>query len=254
MILQLLASFFLITSIFAEPLRVGMELSYPPFETIDAKGNPSGVSVDLAEALGRALGREVEIKNIPFVGLIPALSSRRIDLILSSLSKTAEREKAIRFSDPYLTTGLCLLINRKVAVNTIEELDKKNYTLVVKLGTTGETYARMHIKRATVRSLDQEATCVLEVVQGRASAFIYDQFSVLALSQKYPESTKANLVPFVKESWAIGMRLEDEALQNQVNHFLKAFRAEGGFDKLADKYLKEQKALFAKEGIPFVFQ
>ena len=56
----------------SEPLIVGMELSYPPFETLDAEGKPSGVSVDLADALGKYLGRKIKIDNIPFIGLIPS--------------------------------------------------------------------------------------------------------------------------------------------------------------------------------------
>ena len=54
-------------------LRVGMDLSYPPFETIGPDGQPSGISVELARALGAGLGRSVEIENMPFTGLIPAL-------------------------------------------------------------------------------------------------------------------------------------------------------------------------------------
>ena len=82
-------------------LIVGMELAYPPFEMTDPQGHPAGVSVDLANALGKYLGRDVEIQNIPFDGLIPSLQTRKIDLIISSMTATAERAKTIDFSDPY---------------------------------------------------------------------------------------------------------------------------------------------------------
>ena len=80
-------------------LIVGMELKYPPFEMVDTNGAPTGVSVDLANALGKYLGREVTIENIPFDGLIPSLQTHKIDLIISSMTATAERAKAIDFSD-----------------------------------------------------------------------------------------------------------------------------------------------------------
>ena len=70
------------------PLRVGMELSYPPFEMRDESGAPSGVSVEIARALGDSLGRAVDIQNLPFDGLIPALKTSKIDLILSSMTAT----------------------------------------------------------------------------------------------------------------------------------------------------------------------
>jgi polar amino acid transport system substrate-binding protein len=78
-------------------LIVGMELAYPPFETTDAQGQPAGVSVDLARDLGKQLGREVEIENIPFHGLIPSLQTRKIDLIISSITATPERAKPSPF-------------------------------------------------------------------------------------------------------------------------------------------------------------
>jgi polar amino acid transport system substrate-binding protein len=59
----------------SDKLVVGMELAYPPFETKDADGNPSGVSVDFAKAFGESIGREVEIQNIAWDGLIPALQT-----------------------------------------------------------------------------------------------------------------------------------------------------------------------------------
>lgn len=66
-------------------LVVGMELNYPPFEMVDPQGRPFGLSVDLAQALGRYLHRKVQIENIPFDGLIPALKTGKIDLIISCI-------------------------------------------------------------------------------------------------------------------------------------------------------------------------
>src|SRR6202042_2633709 len=74
-----------------QKLIVGMELKYPPFEMTDTQGQPTGVSVDLAKALGKYLGRDVEIQNIAFDGLIPSLQTHKIDLIISSMTATAER-------------------------------------------------------------------------------------------------------------------------------------------------------------------
>lgn len=105
-------------------LVVGMELASPPFEMADTQGHPAGVSVDLAFALGASLGRKIEIQNMPFDGLIPALKTGRIDLIISSMTATAERAESIDFSDPYLTTGLCLLVPAKSKINSIDEADQ----------------------------------------------------------------------------------------------------------------------------------
>jgi polar amino acid transport system substrate-binding protein len=234
-----------------QPLAIGMELNYPPFEMIDARGQPVGISVDLAAALGQYLHRDVRIENIPFDGLIPALKTGKIDLIISSMTATPERAQSIAFSEPYLRTGLCLLVNRNANIQSIEQADQPGCAVVVKQGTTGQLYARTHLQRARVLVVEKEDACVLEVVQGKAQAFIYDQMSVFHHWQRNPQTTTALLKPFQEEDWAIGLRRGDDALKSQVNAFLSAYRAEGGFHRLGDKYLKEQKAAFQKLGVPF---
>jgi polar amino acid transport system substrate-binding protein len=236
----------------ADALRVGMELSYPPFEMANAQGQPEGVSVDLAGALAETLGRKLEILNIPFDGLIPSLKTRKIDLILSSMTATPERAKAIDFSDPYLATGLCLLVAKNSPVQKAADCDQPGRTVAVKQGTTGHLHAR-GFKQARVLVLDRETACVLEVVQGKADAFLYDQMSVLKHWQQHPDTTRALLEPFQKERWAIGFRKGDEALRLQVNAFLRDFRARSGFETLGNRWLGPQKEAFRAAGIPFVF-
>jgi polar amino acid transport system substrate-binding protein len=234
-------------------LVVGMELAYPPFEMIDIQGRPAGVSVDLALALGRSLGREVQFVNIPFDGLIPSLQTHKIDVIISSMTATPERARSIAFSDPYLKTGLCLLVGKNSPIQSIEDADQPGRTVVVKQGTTGHIYATGHVKKAKLLVVDKEDACVLEVVQGKADAFIYDQISTYANWQRNQETTRPLLKPFQEESWAAGLRLDDTNMLGQVNHFLKDFKEHGGFEQLGDRYLKEQKEAFRKLGYPFYF-
>ena len=236
-----------------KPLVVGMDLSYPPFETRDTAGAPIGVSVDLAKALGEYLHRPVQIENIPFAGLIPALKTSRIDLVLSSMTATPERAQSIDFSEPYLRTGLCLLVGAKTGIQSITDADRAGRSVAVVKGTTGHIYATQHLKAARVLVLDQPASCVLEVAQGKADAFLFDQLSNLQNWRKNPETTRAILTPFQAETWAIGLRKGNDALRTQVNAFLADYKAKGGFDKLGDKWLAEQKAEFQKLGVPFVF-
>ncbi len=230
-----------------------MNLESPPFEMSDTQGNPAGVSVDLANALGTYLGRKIVIENMPFNGLLPALKTDKIDLILSSMTATPERAESIDFSDPYLKTGLCLLVNAKSDIRGIQDADQPGKAVCVKKGTTGALYALAHIAKAQVLVLDGEAPCVLEVVQGKSDAFIYDQMSVYKNWRANPETTRAVLKPFQVESWAIGLRKGRPELKARVNAFLADFRAKNGFEQLGDRYLKEQKDAFRKMGYPFFF-
>src|SRR5438552_3205670 len=150
-----------------EKLVVGMEMAYPPFEMTDPQNRPTGVSADLAKALAKYLGKELEIQNLPFDGLIPALKTGKINLIISSMTATPERAQSIDFSEPYLKTGLCLLVGKKTGIQSIADADHAGQTVVVVKGTTGHLYATQHLKFARTLVLDQPATCVLEVAQGK---------------------------------------------------------------------------------------
>jgi polar amino acid transport system substrate-binding protein len=236
-----------------KPLIVGMELNYPPFEMTDAAGKPSGVGVEMAQALAAYLHRPIDIENMQFEGLIPALKTGRIDLVISSMTATDERRKSIDFSDPYLSTGLSILAKKSGPIQSIADVDKTGVTVVVKIGTTSATYAKDHFKNATVLAFEQDTACALEVVQGKADAFIYDQMSIYQYAKKHPDTTRGLLEPFQHESWAIGIRKGNVDLEKQVNAFLRDFKARKGFDALGDKYLKEDKEAFRKMGFPFYF-
>lgn len=238
-----------------EELVIGMELAYPPFETTDEKGNPAGLSVEMSEELGKYLGKKVKIENMAFNGLIPALQTKKIDLIISSMSITEERLKSIDFSKPYARINLAILINKNSPVNNIQDLNVKGRKVAVKKGTTGHSYAEANLKNAEIMVFDKESACVLEVVQGKADAFIYDQLTVHKNWKQYPQATKVNLQPFEDKSqeWGIGMRKENPELKEKINAFIDDFKSKGGFDKLADKHLKDEKETFKEMGIPFFF-
>lgn len=234
-----------------KPLIVGMELAYPPFEMTDTAGKPTGVSVDLASDLAKSLGRPVVIQNTSFDGLIPALKTGKVDLVISSMTATAERAQSIDFSEPYLSTGLCLLLKKDSAAKGIADLDQAGVKVAVKKGTTGHLYATSQLKKAEILVLDKESAAVLEVSQGKADAFIYDQMSTYQNWQRNKSTTRAILEPFQKESWAVGIGKGRDELKSQVNAFIRDYRAKGGFDQLGERYLKDMKDEFKRLGYSF---
>lgn len=232
---------------------VGMDLSYPPFETIDEKGQPTGISVEIAEGLAHSLQKKLKIENIPFTGLIPTLQKGGVDCVISSLTANEERRKTIEFSEPYLQIGLALLVRKDSPITDVASLDQPGRSLVVRQGTTGEVWARKNLKNAQILSVEKENSAVLEVVQGKADAFIYDQMSIWKNWQNNQGTTKALLAPIHEEYWAVGLKKGDEALKKQVDAFIDQFRKDGGFEKLGDKYLKDQKEAFKAQGLSFYF-
>ncbi len=264
--LMLVLSLFLILTITAGALAgcgqakstrlvVGMELAYPPFETTSTDNTPTGISVDFAKALGDKLGREVVIENIAWSGLIPALETGKIDLIISSMTITAERQKTIDFSDPYAMSNLALLIGKNSPVNSYADLAADGRMLAVKKGSTGHIYAEKNLPAANYRVFDKESACILEVVQGKADAFTYDQLTIYRNWQDNKDTTRVNLAPYQEapEYWGVGIKKGNDELKSQVNAFIADYRKSGGFNELAARYLTDEQKTFADLGIPFFF-
>lgn len=233
------------------PFVVGMEMAYPPFEMRGPDNVPDGISVRMAEDLAAYLGRPLELRDVEWNGIIPALQSGKIDAIISSMTRTEERARAIDFSDGYVTNGLCMLVGKESSIQSVGDL--KGAKVAVKLATTGHQWARENLKDAKLILLDDAASCALEVVQGKADAFIYDQISIYQFWKKYEEVTRPILNPIRNETWAVGIRKGDDELREQVNAFLMDYREKGKFDELADRYMAEQKRVFEEMGVPFIF-
>jgi len=234
-------------------LKIGMELAYPPFETKDNAGNPSGVSVDLAKAFAASLGMDADIQNIAWDGLIPSLQTGKVDVVISSMTITDKRKEQVDFSDPYAKAYLALLVGLKSPVQKADDLNAAGRVIAVKQGSTGDTYAREHFPKATVNAFDSENACVTEVSQGKADAFIYDQLTIYRNSVQFSSTTRALFIPSQNaESWGMALK-KDSDLTAKANAFLKKFTADGGFETLTDKYLKQEKATFDKMGFAFFF-
>jgi len=237
-----------------EPLTVVMELAYPPFETKDADGNPTGISVDFARAFGTYIGRDIRIVDTQWDGLIPSLQTGRADMIISSMTITAARSKVVDFSVPYANSLLGILANRESCITKAEDLNRKGMKIAVKSGSTGFIFATENMTHADIITLADESACVTEVVQGKADGFFYDQLTVYRNWQAHQNTTTAIFVPFQKkENWGVAVRKGDTQLLEQVNRFIADFQSGGGFDRLTEKYLSEEKKAFDKFGFKWFF-
>ncbi len=235
---------------------VGMELQYPPFETIDSSGNPAGLSVDMAYDLGKFLGRPVEIYNTAWIGLIPALQTGKVDAVISSMTITPEREEVINFSDPYVYSGLALLIHGVSPVQSYKDLQDPDVKVAVKVGTIGESIARELLDSSQIVVFQQVSVAVLEVSQGRVDAFLYDPLTVFENQKNHPDTTRYNLEPIPGSygAWGVAIKEGNKDLLEKVNEFIELYRDSGGFDRLSDRYLKEISDAFEKQGVPFFFE
>lgn len=236
------------------PLVVAMELAYPPFETKDETGNPTGISADFMKAFGASIGREVKIENTGWDGLIPSLQTGKADLVMSSMTITDQRKEQVDFSTPYANSLLAILANKNSGISTIEDLNVLGKKIAVKIGSTGYLYAKEHLPNAELIALSDESACVTEVSQGKADGFLYDQLTIYRNHMQNQDTTEAIFIPFQEvESWGIAVKKGNTELLNQLNAFIEQYTADGGFDELTEKHLADEKAAFDELGFQWFF-
>ncbi len=189
-------------------LRVGMEPGYMPFELTNQKGEIIGFDVDMAKAMAAAMKVELELVSTAWDGIIPALLTDKFDVLMSGMTLTQERNLKVNFADPYILIGQSVLLKKELAgtVKSYKDLNNAKFTVASKLGTTGEQATKKMIPDAKYISYETEQEGVIELVNGKIDAFIYDlPFNAIAVNQKGQGKIVHLSEPFTKEplAWAI---------------------------------------------------
>ena len=168
-------------------LRVGMEPGYMPFEMTNKKGDIIGFDVDMAKRMAKAMGVKLELVSTAWDGIIPALLTEKFDIIMSGMTLTQERNMKISFADPYIVIGQSILINKNLAgeIKSYKDLNNKKYKVASKLGTTGEQATKRMIPSCTYISFETEQEGVMDLVNGKIDAFVYDlPYNSIAFAEK----------------------------------------------------------------------
>jgi len=224
-------------------LLVGLEAGYQPFEMQDEKGNIVGFDVDMAYEMGKAIfgkGGEKKVKliNTAWEGIIPSLMTYKFDIIMSGMTVLQSRNLKVNFCEPYYYIGQCLLINRKDVdkYRSYKDLNKKGVVVTSKLGVTGAFTAERLMPKATLRLFKSEAEGALQVANGLADAFIYDEPQVRVNAAKYKKDTIGIFEPLTYEPLAWAIRKGDPDFLNWLNNFLAQVRGDGRWDQLKQKW------------------
>ena len=219
----------------AKPLVVGMELAYPPFEMTDTAGKPTGVSVDIANALGKSLARPVVIQNMAFDGLIPALKAGKVDLVLANFTITEERKQAVNFSIPYFASGT-QFIAKNGFLKSPEQLSELR--IGVDKGTTNEIQLRQQYPKATLVAYDDTPFAFAALRNGNVQAISQDGPKLIGLLANVPDKDKYEVPPFAisQDYIGVGAPKGETALTEIVNQTLRELEADGRAQKIYDTW------------------
>ncbi|MFK2823119.1 transporter substrate-binding domain-containing protein [Arcobacter sp. YIC-80] len=226
-------------------LQVCLEPGYMPFEMKDKRGRIIGYDVDMAKRMAKEMGVKLSLKATAWDGIIAALVTGKCDIIMSGMTITQQRNLKVNFANPYVVVGQTVMMKKELQgkIKSAKDLDKPEYTVVTKLGVTGEVATRKFFKNAKIITFETEADAASEVLNGKADAIVYDQpYNILFMSDKGKGKLVHLDTPLTYEPLGWAIRKGDPDFLNWLNNFLRQVKEDKVVDfynKLNQKWLKD---------------
>lgn len=224
-------------------LRVAIDPTYQPFTFKTPDGKPTGFDVDIASAICEQIKRKCVFVEQVWDAMIPGLQAKKYDAIISSMSITDERKKAVDFTDKYYNTPSRIVVKTGTPFTNLASLKGKR--IGVLKGSTQEKYAMGELKPVGVTVVPYEAQdqVYLDIRAGRLDGTVADHVEVTGGFLSKPEGKAYGFVgPALNEpkyygtGAGIALRKGETALRDEINTAIKTIRANGSYKKLNDKY------------------
>lgn len=218
-------------------LRFGVKCDSPPFGMTGTDGKPTGIEIDMAKEIANlAFGSpdKADLICVTTEARIPSLTGGKIDLILATLGKFAEREKVIDFSKPYFWGASYAVTPKSTGLTDVKDLAGKN-VLIVK-GASQIKWFKDNVPTANIVELDTTADGLQALKQGRGDAYVGDGAVMLQLASTDSDLVvlKGDVDPGVN---GIGIRKGDAALKIFIDAALDRLKADKFYDTDVPKYV-----------------
>lgn len=222
-------------------LRVGMTGNQPPFSMKSLDGKLIGYDVDLANVLAESMGVKLNIVETPFPELISALENGDIDIIMSGMTITMERNMKVAFVGPYVLSGKSVLTRQPEfsQAEESEQLNSQSVRLVVLKGSTSETYAKSEMPDAEIALVDNYDDGVNMLIDGKTDIMVADYPICAYQALVFPEKGLITLAePLTIEPIGVAISPEDPLLLNLVENYMTSLAMIGVLDALEIKWFE----------------
>lgn len=219
-----------------DPLRVGMSGQYFPFTFVE-QDELKGFDVDVMDAIGEEMGRDIQYETANFSGLFGMLESGRIDTVANQITITEERQKAYIFSDPYVYDGAQVVTKKgNNEIKGVEDL--KGKTVAVNLGSNFEALLRELPYADQIDIKTYDSNIERDTALGRVDAFVMDRVSASQIIKDKPLPLALAGPTFSQITNAYPFRDTDEgrALRDEVNQALAALREDGTLKEISERW------------------
>jgi len=231
----------------ADPVKVGIAAEpYPPFSSPDASGNWTGWEIDFINAVCAAGAMECVITPVAWDGIIPALTSGQIDVIMNSMSITDERKQTIDFSDKYYKTPALVAVAKGAGI-TPDAAGLTGKIVGVQTSTTHADYAQKHFGgvAAEIKIYQTQDEAFQDLAAGRIDATQADSIAVDAFLASEAGLACCEAVGAVADDAEIlgagvgaGVRKGDTELLTTINAAIATVLADGTYEKISAPYFK----------------
>ena len=242
--LALVATFAFAGAALSEPVKIGVAAEpYPPFTSPDAAGNWVGWEIDFMNAICKQAAIECVVTPTAWDGIIPALTAGQIDVIMSSMSITAERAQTIDFSDKYYNTPAMVMVAKDSAI-TPDAAGLTGKIVGVQVSTTHADYTAKYFApvAAEVKTYQTQDEANQDLAAGRLDAVMADSIALQAFLDSETGKACCKSAGNVKSDPEIlgagvgfGLRKGDPLLA-KLNDAIKAIRADGTYDTITKAY------------------
>ena len=217
-------------------LVMATNATFPPYEYVDGE-DYAGIDVEVAQAIADELGMELEIQDIDFNSIIPAIESGKADVGIAGMTKTPEREKNVNFSESYTTGIQSIIVKEDSDIASPDDLE--GVKIGVQESTTGHIYCEDDYGADNVIAYTAGANAIEALKTGKVDAVVID-------NQPAKEFVKANEglkvldTDYVEEEYAIAIAKDNEELLEKVNGVIKQMKEDGSLQAILDKYIKAE--------------
>ena len=216
--------------------RVGMDPSFPPFETLDAEGAPIGYDVDLAQEIAAEWGLEAEIIAIGFDSLLDALLVDRVDAVISAFPFNARMTKDVHYSPAYFEAGVRLVVGADAAYEEVADLD--GGTVAVEWGSRGDAIAR-RLQRGgagfTRLPFESAEKAIDALVSGASDGLLIDGVT-LRLAQGDGKLIRGVGAALDEDPYVIAVSIEAPKLRGALLQALTTLEEEGRLGLLEERW------------------
>lgn len=215
-------------------LRMGTNATFPPYEYVDENNEVAGIDADIAAAIADKLGMELEITDMAFDSLIPALQSDTIDIVLAGMTVDPERAESVNFTDSYATGVQVIIVPEGSDIASPDDLEGKN--IGVQTGTTGDLYCTDDYGQEFVKQFDNGPLAVAALLNGQVDCVVIDNEP----AKNYVaanEGLKILDTAFANEDYAAALAKEDTELYEQVNTAIQELKEDGTIASIIEKYI-----------------